>query len=95
MIIKINKHKTNFILNRFITFILIIILLILTKLSFLSEPIFISQRKLQSNELNQGNFTTDNIIIDDKHEEIPDLSILLYAGFIFFFYGNLYLSKIK
>ena len=91
MNIKKNKHKINFILTKFIQFILIIILLILTILSFLSEPIFISQRKLQSNELVQENNTTDNIIIDDKPKEIPDFGAGIVAGYFIFYLMVIYI----
>ena len=91
MNIKINKHKTNFILNGFITFILIIILLILTKLSFFSKSKFISQRKLQSNELAQGNSTSDDIIIADEAKEIPYFEVAILVGFIFFCFMAIYI----
>ena len=68
MNIKKNKCKKSFILNRFIPITLIIILLLLTILSFLPNTIFISQRKLQSIEPAQGNNTTADNITDDKPE---------------------------
>ena len=90
MNIKKNKSKKNFILNGFIPFTLIIILLFLTILSFLPKPIFLSQRKLQSVELAQGNNTTADNITDDQPKE-SDFGAELTAGFVFFCFMAIYI----
>ncbi len=91
MNIKKNKCKKSFILNRFIPITLIIILLMLTILSFLPNTIFISQRKLQSIESAQGNNTTADNITDDKPEEEQDFGAELTAMFFIFLFMAIYI----
>ena len=91
MNIKKNKYKKKFILNKFIPFILIIILLSLTIIFFLPKPIFISQRKLQSIGPAQGNNKIDDNITDDKSEEELDFGIELTAGVIILFFMAIYI----
>ena len=90
MNIKINKYKKKiFILNKFIPFTLIIILLLLTKLSFPPKPKFISQRKLESNEPFQGKRKNDAIITDNKYEELV-FNIVLIFGFAIYCFMAIY-----
>ena len=91
MNIKKNKNKKNFILNKFIPFTLIIILLFLTILSFLPKPILISQRKLQSVEPAQGNNTTADNITDDNPKEKSDFGKELTGMFVIFLFMAIYI----
>ena len=91
MDIKKNIYKTNFILNGFIPFIFIIILLFLIILSFQPKPITISQRKLQSFEHSQGDNTIEGNTTNDKHEEELDLGVELTAGLIIFCFMAIYI----
>ena len=91
MNIKKNNCKKNFILNYFIPFTLIIILLFLTFLSFLPQPLNISQRKLQQSvEPIQGNNTTTDNITDNQPKE-SDFGAELTAGFIIFLFMAIYI----
>ena len=91
MDIKKNIYKTNFILNGFIPFIFIIILLFLIILSFQPKPISIYQRKLQSFEYSQGDNTIEGNTTNDKHEQELDLGIELTAGLIIFCFMAIYI----
>jgi len=88
MNIKKHKYKKNFLLNKCIPFTLIIILLFLTILFFLPEPIFNSQRKLQSIESFQENNITNYTIIEE--EKIFYLDTIYIVEFIIFCYMEIY-----
>ena len=91
MDIKKNICKKNFILNGFIPFTFIIILLFLIILSFLPKPISITQRKLQSFEHPQGYSIFEGNTTNDKPKEELDLGTELTAGLIIFCLTAIYI----